>query len=207
MTKRIDLVGMTFGRLSVQLLDESHSGGKPKWLCTCSCGGVKSVRGSHLTGGKIVSCGCHNKEVARNRWIKHGMTDTPTHVVWRSMIQRCVDQNVPAFKNYGGRGIKVCARWSDNFLNFLSDMGQRPAGKSIDRINVDGDYEPGNCRWATVMEQAQNKRNSRLVTLNGVTKCATAWAREIGMSEFLLFYRLNAGWSDEKALTFPINHR
>jgi hypothetical protein len=118
------------------------------------------------------------------------------------MIKRCTNPNFKRYQDYGGRGIKVCDRWMD-FANFYADMGDAPPGMSIDRIDNDGDYTPENCRWATTKQQCNNKRNNRILTLNGVSLTATQWCERIGLSQQTLASRLRAGWPVERALTEP----
>ena len=140
-----------FGKLLVR----KYFRQKTKWLCLCDCGVEIYVTSGNLREGKTKSCGClqpHHGHAPRN-----GKT-SPTYVSWYCMIQRCTNKNLVQFDDYGGRGIAVCARWKD-FRNFLADMGDRPAGKSLDRFpNNDGNYEPNNCRWATSSEQNKNRR-------------------------------------------------
>lgn len=155
------LAGKRFGRWDV-----IEGAGKDKrnntlWLCKCDCGRERSVRRGHLTSGESVSCGCYQKEINGSWSIRHGMTDTPTHKTWNAMLGRCNRPNNASFKSYGERGIKVCDRWLV-FENFLSDMGIRPDGHQIDRIDVNGDYEPLNCQWVTPAQNAQNRRNNKL---------------------------------------------
>lgn len=124
------------------------------WDCLCSCGNQTTVRGAHLRGSDCQSCGC----LALEGKTLHGLSKTTEHVIWSGILQRCENKNNHGYRNYGGRGIKVCSRWKD-FENFYADMGRRPSSKhSIDRINNDGDYEPNNCRWATVSQQLANRR-------------------------------------------------
>lgn len=127
-------------------------------------------------------------------------------VCWTNMIQRCTNPKHSSFASYGGRGIKVCQRWLDSFDNFLLDMGEPPPGLTIDREKVDGDYEPGNCSWATRKEQGNNRRTNRSIELDGVTMNLKQWAESAGMSDKALRYRLKAGWSLREALTRPLNH-
>ena len=124
------------------------------------------------------------------------------------MKTRCSNPNDKHFDEYGGRGIKVCDRWLNSFENFLADMGEKPSpSHSIDRIKVNGNYEPGNCRWATPEEQARNKRDNRLVTYHNETKCVTEWARELGVWHGVLIKRLNSGMSVEQAFDVSANYR
>ncbi|TQI66244.1 hypothetical protein LY85_0905 [Clostridium sp. KNHs216] len=155
MSKVRDLSGQRFGRLLVLNRAENTESGQARWVCQCDCGNVKTIRGTHLTTGKIISCGCYNKAVCT----KHGMSGTPEYRTYYNMIKRCEYKNDVSYAEYGGRGIRVCPRWRSSFLNFLADMGKRPTDRhSIDRIDVNGNYEPSNCRWAVVETQEHNKR-------------------------------------------------
>lgn len=135
---------------------------------------------------------------------KHGMCNTPTWKSWQTMIRRCRGGNDKA-KWYADRGIKVCERWK-TFENFYADMGERPAGMSLDRIDNNGGYEPGNCRWATRVEQGGNKRNNVIWELNGKRQCAARWAKELGINRTTLQKRLKAGWPMEKVLSSRFFH-
>lgn len=126
--------------------------------------------------------------------------DIPEYGVWAAMKRRCNNPNVKDYPNYGGRGIKVCDRWND-FDAFYADMGSRPEGGMIERINNDGNYEPGNVRWATRADQANNKRNSRLMSCNGKTQTVAQWCHELGLSVGAIHQRLKNGWSEERALS------
>ncbi|HVI40923.1 MAG TPA: hypothetical protein VM577_09705 [Anaerovoracaceae bacterium] len=132
------------------------------------------------------------------------MSDTRIHRIWKNMLTRCSNPKVECFKNYGGRGISVCERWRV-FENFFADMGQPPSPKhSIDRIDVNGDYRPGNCRWATSKEQAQNKTTSRSVKAFGKAMTATEWSSRTSISSARIRARIARGWSEEEALTIPM---
>ena len=175
MTRIVDLVGQRFGRLTV--LDRADTGGcRVRWSCVCSCGISVIVQGNHLRSGATTSCGCALSAAAQRRVREHGLPDntrhghgssragtrTTTYVVWMNMIQRTTNPRNPAWRDYGGRGITVCKRWRD-FAAFLADMGERPDGLTLDRIDNDRGYEPGNCRWATWSEQRRNQRARRKV--------------------------------------------
>ena len=164
--RALDLREHRFGRLTVVSREGANAAGKVQWHCVCDCGRVTLSSTSNLRSGISASCGCIGRakaaDRARQRSTKHGHSArgrlSPTYISWAAMWGSCTHPSVNSFKDYGGRGITVCERW-ENFENFLADMGSRPSPKhSIDRINNDGNYEPGNCRWATLKEQAANKR-------------------------------------------------
>ena len=193
-----------YGRLEV--LQEVESVRTPNGTtvrrveCRCSCGVVKVYRLPLLRNGTTVSCGCWSREVKSKRMFRHGGAGTPEHGIWLGIRNRCADLSNA---NYGGRGIRVCARWQESFAAFLEDMGPRPTPKhSIDRFpDNDGNYEPGNCRWATKKEQARNTRVNQMVTRDGETLCIAEWAERYGVSASMLAGRLNSGWEFERAVS------
>jgi hypothetical protein len=136
----------------------------------------------------------------------HGMRHTPEWKAWRNMKTRCSNQNIEEYHRYGGRGIKVCEIWWNSFEQFYQDMGSRPSsGHTLDRIDNDGDYEPGNCRWITRKEQAQNRESNRRLTLDGITRTMAEWADACGVKADTIGRRLRLGWSAEKALNTPVS--
>lgn len=199
MPKIIDLTGQKFGKLTAVCRVGRDSGYRSIWLFRCECGGTVEALGSNVSRGITSSCGCLR---IKNNW-KHGKSYTPTHTVWLSMRQRCSNARNPAYKNYGGRGIKVCERW-ETFANFLADMGEMPPGMTLDRFpNNDGDYEPGNCRWATQKEQANNRRNTVRVRYRGRVFLLTHLADKYGIHPSALYSRVMRDWPIERALHEP----
>lgn len=198
-TTIIDLTGQRFGRLLVVAREANSARGTARWACACDCGGRTVVQSNHLRNGATVSCGCVQREAAANAQRTHGLTDTPTYIAWRNMVQRCTDKRSKCFMDYGGRGIQVCERWL-SFENFFADMGERPTGLTIERNDVNGGYEPSNCRWATKMEQANNTRRNRFLTAHGRTMTAAQWSRELGTSAHTILKRIARGWSVERAV-------
>jgi hypothetical protein len=190
-----DMSGLTFGRLEVIERIENHASGNAQWLCACSCGSETRALGSQLRKGSKKSCGCINRT--------HGQSATPTHVSWSSMQTRCSNPNHPHYPKYGGRGIVVCKRWLD-FRNFLSDMGERPHGTSLDRIDTNGDYSPENCRWATPRQQGNNRSDNKIIEHGGESKTVAQWSRKMHMKPDTLHRRLAKGWSAKRAIEQPV---
>jgi hypothetical protein len=178
-----DLTGQRFHRLVAIERAPSGNKGASRWLCKCDCGTLKVIMAQNLKNGSTKACGCMNRE--KSGFVRHGHAfvgkKTKTYICWESMHRRCNSPSDRSYHRYGGRGIKVCPSWR-RFENFLADMGERPIGKSLDRIDNNLGYSPENCRWATASEQAKNRSTTRLITHDGETMCARDWARELGMA-------------------------
>jgi hypothetical protein len=190
-----NLQDFQFGSLTVLQLGKSHGNGAV-WLCQCKCGTQKEIRASDMVQGSVKSCGCeHIKRIAKAS-TTHGMTNTRTYSIWQAMRLRCNRIN----QDYSCRGITYDECW-DSFENFYLDMGEVPTGMSIDRIDVNGNYNKDNCRWATQEQQANNKRSSVFIEYNGKKQTVSQWAKELKMNHHTLRSRLKKGLTAEQALT------
>ena len=201
------LVGVRFERLVVKSYQGLNSSKRKRsmWLCVCDCGKEKIATEQVLCAGQSRSCGCLTREINAVLHTRHGLSATVEYQSWANAIQRCTNSNLPEFPNYGGRGIKVCERWRKSFEAFFNDMGPRPGGcNSLDRFpNLNGDYEPGNCRWASSAQQAVNTRRNVIYELHGKKLCLSEWAREYGMKRPTVEARVRRGWSLERAVQTP----
>lgn len=199
MPNKVDITGMTFGRLIV-LGEAGHKNGRRQVQCSCSCGSVIVCDPRSVKQGHTSSCGCLQRErvadAARQRTV-HGDTRSKEYNTWIKIRDRCGNPNNKKYQDYGGRGISVCDRWDSSYEAFLADMGRSPsASHSIDRYpDNDGNYEPGNCRWATNLEQARNKRRHRFVSLNGGIVPLSEACEAAGVNYRSALYRLNSGKS------------
>lgn len=200
-----DLTGEKIGRLTVIKRVENNKANNAQWLCQCECGKEIITTTANLKRRHSKSCGCLRKEHTsgiNNNFYKHGMYNTKLYQTWHNMKQRCFNKNSSHYKNYGGRGIKVCDEWLE-FMNFYNwaMSNEYSEGLTIDRIDVNGNYEPDNCRWVDNKTQCNNKRNNHLITYNGKTHTMMEWSRLLNIKYDVLRFRLKRGWDIEKALT------
>lgn len=204
MKTRTNHAGRRFGRL-VAIEPAESLNGKTTWLCKCDCGNSAVVRTYQLVSYRTMSCGCLRVSAAIRAGhanITHGKARTRAYRVWKGMRQRCFYEKAINFKDYGGRGITVCDQWNKSFQAFIDDMGSPEDGMQLDRIDHNGNYEPGNCRWVTPRTNSRNKRNNNLIEFNGVTRTITEWAAGLGITHQALHRRMNVlGWPKEKALS------
>ena len=205
-----DETGKRYGRLTV--IEKHHQDKRREWhwLCKCDCGNQTVVSGNKLRSGHTTSCGCLQEEHRKKGINKtHGMSDTPLYIAWLNMRHRCYYPKNNMYKHYGARGIKVCDEWlnsSETFIRWALANGYKE-GLTIDRINVDGNYEPGNCRWVTKKEQFLNRTDSHLVTAFGKTQTIKEWAEQTGIKYDTIERRLNAyGWNAEDAVSRKPNN-
>jgi hypothetical protein len=201
--------GEKIGRLVVGECLGKRMGDYPVylWKCVCECGAEFVTSSDSLRSGRTVSCGCANRDKNISR-ATHRSVKTAEYGIWIQIKRRCDCPRYWAYRRYGGRGITMCDTWRNSFLDFLRDIGERPSSKhSIDRINNDGNYEPGNVRWATSSEQCRNRRSNRLVTVDGVTKTIIEWSEFSGIKWCTINARLGAGWEPRDAISLPLNTR
>jgi hypothetical protein len=202
-----DLTGQTFGRLKVLAFAGVYQGNS-YWRCCCTCGTVKDYAAHALKRGKTTSCGCFRMERVKVQNKTHGLSYAPEYAIHNAMIQRCTNPKNQDFPLYGGRGIGVCASWLASFEAFYKDMGPRPTlTHTLERLNGERGYEPGNVVWATPKEQALNRRTTTWLTYNGLTLCLADWARKVGIKRLTLYYRLRAGWPLDVALSTRTRRR
>lgn len=199
----IDISGSRSGRLVV-LEIARRARAKVFWRCRCDCGAYTEVSSGHLRNGRTRSCGCLRLEVRGKARLSHGRADSREYRAWENMRARCTNPKVDAYKYYGARGITVCPLF-DTFVGFFATLGECPPGLTLERINTNGNYEPGNVKWATRKEQMRNMRHNRMITFEGSTKPLSQWAEEMRVSERCIRRRISAGWSITRALTTTPN--
>lgn len=201
---RVDLTGQKFGDWTVVGRGIPRGSAGRRWLCRCICGAENEVRRVTLQAGKSKGCGCGAGKLIVERQTTHNMSKTPEYRVWLAMRQRCSNPNTTKWHLYGGRGITVCERWDKSFQAWIDDMGPRPEGHSIERVDGDGNYEPGNCIWAPIKSQNRNTARNRFLTHAGETLTVAEWAERMGVGYSALSNRIRDGWSVEDALTIPV---
>ncbi len=204
--KRLEIVGERYGKLVALRRGSKNKYGRFNWYFRCDCGSEIELDANQARSGNTQSCGCYHAESLTLHKTTHGFAKKgqlrSEYRIWTLMKDRCSNPKSPNFSRYGGRGIKVCERWQ-TFENFYSDMGLRPEGCSIDRINNDGNYEPVNCKWATNKQQANNKTSNKLFTWHNETLTLAQWSEFFGLSGTVLNSRLARGWSFEVAVSTP----
>lgn len=180
--RAVDLTGQTFGSWTVLNFSSRDRNSNCIWLCRCSCGTVRKVLGRSLRAGDSMSCGCLQKQSIVRTFRTHGMTGTPEYGAWINMIQRCTNPKCRVYSDYGGRGIRVHESWVHSFQAFYNHIGPRPERYSLDRIDNNGHYEPGNVRWSPRSIQGRNRRSCLRITHNGETLTAIEWSDRLGIS-------------------------
>lgn len=205
MAKFQDLTGKRFGKLVV-IKRADNRGKHTMWHCICDCGNYTITGASELKSGTTKSCGCLKYE---SRNCIHGLAKTRLHSIWSKMKDRCLRENVPAYKWYGGRGISICQEWIDDFMNFYNwAMANGYSDDlSIDRIDVNGNYEPDNCRWIPLKEQALNTRNTKFLTYKGQTKTVSEWCEITGIKKTTLLNRIRLGFTAEECIEIPVHKK
>jgi hypothetical protein len=200
-TPRKDRTGQVFGQWTVIADTGKTKGGSSVYLVQCSCGNTRDIQVKRLTSGRSKSCGCY-----RTHWPdcprKHGKAGTATWKSWQGMLNRCRNANMKCYPKYGGRGIEVCERWHV-FENFLADMGERPNGMTLDRIDGNGNYEPNNCRWATYSQQNRNKRDSVWIFFNGDIRTLDEISSITGVPRSTIDTRMRRRFNIHEAVSMP----
>lgn len=202
MGRHEDLTGLRFNKLTVICEDGRYKSGNVRWLCHCDCGGITHSTSYALKNGKQIGCKCVSSERMARLNTKHGGYGTRLYEIWRQMHRRCYCKNTKAYHDYGGRGITICDEWKDfePFRAWAIKNGYEE-NLTIDRVDVNGNYEPSNCRWATVKEQANNRRSNHKVEYNGEMQTVSEWADQYGVSQLKLWARLSKrNWKLKPAL-------
>ena len=208
MNTRRDLTEQTFGRLTALSFVSSkltNTSSMSQWFCVCSCGNEVTVFTQNLLRGNTKSCGCLNDDsrMGNKRSSTHGETLSPTWISWQAMRRRCLNPSDEHYPIYGGRGITIDPRW-DSYEIFREDMGERPDGETLDRIDTNGNYYKENCCWSTHPEQSENRRDNRNFTIDGITHTVAGWAKIYGLPRGVVYNRIDAGWNIGRALITPV---
>ena len=202
MSKLIDLTGKRFGMLEV-IRKAPRTQNATRWECKCDCGNVSFVTSSDLRNGRTKSCGCLRGIVSKQKAKTHGMSKSKLYCCWTDIKQRCYNENSPAFKQYGGRGIKMCDEWKKSFERF-SDWATNNGyseGLTIERVDVNGNYCPENCKWASPYEQSINRRSNIIISYNGESRCLSEWCKKYRTDYCLVYNRMHKNkWSFERAM-------
>lgn len=210
-----DLTGQRVGRLIVQERAENDTQNRAQWLCLCDCGNTRVAKSASLVRLETRSCGClgqetrkaNGEQVGRRQAHAFSRSNMPSlSRTWGAMIARCTDPSNKGFANYGGRGIAVCREWLESFAQFAIDVGPRPEGHSLERIDNNGNYCKENCKWATRTEQANNRRTNRRIAVDGVTQTVAQWARQLGVSCHVIHTRIYLGVDEVEAVRKSMSH-
>lgn len=207
--KKLDLTGNRYGRLTV-LKENGKRGKNILWLCRCDCGNEINAIPYNLKNGHTQSCGCLQKEARAKSHATHHKSKSRLYRIWRHIKSRCLNENVSHYKYYGGRGISICKEWEDSFENFYewANSNGYQDDLSIDRIDVNGNYEPSNCRWTNATTQANNKTNNRLIEYNGECHTLSEWSSILGIHQLTISKRIDDyGWSVKRAFETPVRDR
>lgn len=202
MNNFIDLTGQKFGRLTVIKKVGCSKNKSILWLCKCDCGNEVVVTSNNLRTGNSTSCGCFAREIRKKRCTIHGFRNARIYNIWRAMKQRCYNKNSKNYKNYGGRGIIVCNQWLKDFKSFYDWSMQNGYSDnlSIDRINVNGNYEPNNCRWITLQEQNNNRRSNNNLTIGNKTQNLSEWCKDLNINRHKIYTLMKKGYNCYNAI-------
>lgn len=205
--KRLNLEGNRYGKLTVVRFSDVVNG-TGTWLCKCDCGNEIISKGWLLKKGAIKSCGCYRRDLGKHKNRTHGLSNFRPYYVWKDMKRRCYDKTRPEYKNYGGRGIKICTEWLNSvekFCEWARKSGYKK-GLTIERVNNNMDYCPENCKWVSMKEQLNNNRRNNFLKINGITKTISQWSQKTGIKYDTLWSRVNKGYSDVDLIK-PVDKR